>query len=107
MKFILAPIDFSDATPPVVDEAAKLAEIFEAHIILLHVVRVPRSPSAVAEFGGRAELAKALEVAAERQLLELKADLLKRGVAAHPLRLTGNPATASSIKRRSSMRCAS
>jgi len=93
MKFILVPIDFSAATPLVVNQAANLAGILRAHVILLYVVHVPKFPSATAEFGGRAELVDALEIAGERQLFDLKADLIRRGVNAHSLRLTGNPGT--------------
>ncbi|MEA3188747.1 MAG: hypothetical protein QOD99_2577 [Chthoniobacter sp.] len=38
MKTILAPVDFSDATPLVAAAAQKLAQAFGARIVLLHVV---------------------------------------------------------------------
>lgn len=91
MKFILTPIDFSEGTSRVVDEAAKLAASIEAHLILLHVVRVPRSPGTPLDSGIRSKLVAAMETDAERKLLEIKADLLRRGVNAHSLRLTGDP----------------
>ena len=37
MKCILAPIDFSDVTPPVIDLARQLAKAFDAEIHLVHV----------------------------------------------------------------------
>lgn len=37
MKTILVPVDFSDATPLVVDVANKMAKAFGAKIVLLHV----------------------------------------------------------------------
>ena len=39
MKTILAPIDFSDATSPVVEAASMLAQAFQARIVLAHVIR--------------------------------------------------------------------
>jgi hypothetical protein len=42
MKIILTPIDFSNGTARVVDEAAKLAEAVGGTIALLHVARVPQ-----------------------------------------------------------------
>jgi len=38
MKTLLAPIDFSDATQPILAETAKLAAAFRARVVLLHVV---------------------------------------------------------------------
>ena len=37
MKTILVPVDFSDATPQVVDVASKMARAFGGKIVLLHV----------------------------------------------------------------------
>jgi nucleotide-binding universal stress UspA family protein len=37
MKRILVPIDFSDATPPVIDLARQLAKGLDAEILLVHV----------------------------------------------------------------------
>ena len=37
MKCILAPIDFSDVTPPVIDLARQLAKALGAEIHLVHV----------------------------------------------------------------------
>jgi nucleotide-binding universal stress UspA family protein len=92
MKFILAPVDFTRATALVVAEAGKLAGAYRAHVVLLNVVRVLDYLDTAVDFGGRAKLVEPLETAAERQLLTLKADLIARGVSAHSLRLTGNPA---------------
>ena len=41
MKTILAPIDFSTASKQVVTEAAQLARVLRARLILLHVVQPP------------------------------------------------------------------
>lgn len=41
MKSILVPIDFSDATPHVLEQARQIARPFEAEIHLVHVKEVP------------------------------------------------------------------
>jgi nucleotide-binding universal stress UspA family protein len=38
MKTLLVPVDFSDATTTVLDQAAGFARALEAHLVLLHVV---------------------------------------------------------------------
>ena len=44
MKRILVPIDFSDATPPVIDLARQLAKALSAEIHLLHVKELTAAP---------------------------------------------------------------
>jgi nucleotide-binding universal stress UspA family protein len=39
MKTILVPVDFSDVTSRVIDEAVRLAKAFSARLILLHVAQ--------------------------------------------------------------------
>jgi nucleotide-binding universal stress UspA family protein len=94
MKMILVPLDFSDATASVVEEAARLAKAIDAHVILLHVVRlltpVPRYST---ERTNLAEAIRVTEAAAEEELERTKIDLCTRGIAVHTLRLTGNAAT--------------
>ena len=93
MKMVLAALDFSDATRGVVDEASQLAQVIDAHVVLLHVVRVPRAvPRYSIEPASVLGAQGALEMAAEEQLARIKEDLRTRGVAAHTLRLTGEPA---------------
>lgn len=41
MKTILAPIDFSTATEPVIDAAIDLAQATNGRVILLHIVQPP------------------------------------------------------------------
>jgi nucleotide-binding universal stress UspA family protein len=48
MKTIVALVDFSDVTPPVLDHATKFARAFQARLVLLHAV--PDHP-AVVELG--------------------------------------------------------
>jgi nucleotide-binding universal stress UspA family protein len=59
MKNILVPIDFSDATPRVLDEVKRLANAFGAEIHLIHVNElIPAAPPATFGYGvaGTAEL---------------------------------------------------
>jgi len=41
MKTILTPIDFSDASSPVIDASVELAQQMNADLVLLHVVTAP------------------------------------------------------------------
>jgi len=41
MKTILTPIDFSDASSPVIDASVELAQQINADLVLLHVVTAP------------------------------------------------------------------
>ncbi len=41
MKTILAPIDFSTATNPVIDGAIELARATQGRVVLLHIVQAP------------------------------------------------------------------
>lgn len=88
MEFILAPVDLREGTARVVDEAIKLAQRVEAHLIFLHVVDRPKRAAKTQRCAARIAAA---EETAERQLLELKASALQRGVNAHSLRIAGNP----------------
>jgi nucleotide-binding universal stress UspA family protein len=45
MKSILVPIDFSDATPPVIDLARQLAKALGAGIHLIHVKELTAAPA--------------------------------------------------------------
>ena len=45
MKRILVPIDFSDATPPVIDLARQLAKGLDAEIHLIHVRELSAAPA--------------------------------------------------------------
>ena len=92
MKVILAALDFSDATPRVVEEAAKLAQAVDGQVVLLHVARVPGAmphhPTEMAQLAGAIQ---EIEAAADRQLLETERGLRERGVVTQSLRLTGEP----------------
>ena len=94
MKMILAPLDFSDATPGVVEEAAKLAAAIDGHVVLLHVACGPEKlPPYAFETTRLVRVRSASEAAAEQQLAKIKEDLRVRGIKAHMLRLMGDPST--------------
>ena len=93
MKMILAPLDFSDATPGVVNEAANLARAIDGHVVLLHVVWVPPTVPRYATEMASLQARSAIEAAAKQQLAKIKEDLCPRGIAAHMLCLTGEPST--------------
>lgn len=92
MRTILAPIDFSDSSRPVVAQAVGLARAFEARIVLLHVHSPPPRlvrDATLAESG--AELASAMETEASRRLAKLQEELRQAGVVAHALHRHGHP----------------
>lgn len=41
MKTILVPIDFSEISPGILNQATAMAQAFEAHLVLLHVITPP------------------------------------------------------------------
>ena len=90
---ILAPLDFSNATPGVVDEAANLARAIDGHVVLLHVVWVPQAELRYATEIASLQARSAIEAAAEQQLAKIKEDLRARGITAHMLCLLGEPST--------------
>lgn len=89
MKTILAPIDFSDATRPVLDAAANLARAFQAKIVVTHVVR----PASVV-LAYSPDVA-GLELEAEddeaRQLLSWQREVRGAGLAVEAIELCGEP----------------
>jgi len=57
MNSILVPIDFSDATPRVLDQAKQVAQAFRAEIHLVHVNEIiPAVPPATFGYGGMPEM---------------------------------------------------
>jgi nucleotide-binding universal stress UspA family protein len=92
MKVILAALDFSDATPRVVEEAAKLAQAVDGQVVLLHVARVPEAmPHYATEMAHLAVAIREIEAATDRQLSETERGLKELGVVTQSLRLTGEP----------------
>lgn len=90
MKTILAAIDFSPVTDPVLALAATLGLSMDARVLLLHVV--PSPPLAAYQMGEdeEAQLLAATEKDASRRLVNLAARLA--GVATETLTATGVPA---------------
>lgn len=90
MKTILVPIDFSDATDPVVEAGRVLARAIRARIVLAHVNR----PSVIVnEFSAVVEsMAAAVESSALEQLSHWQSQLQKDGFEVETRPLYGQPA---------------
>lgn len=83
MKTILAPIDFSDISSQVVQEAKALAKSFEGRVVLVHAIR---PPSFITEYAPEAErLALEEEQDAESALKSWHRDLEASGVEAQAI----------------------
>ena len=90
MKTILVPIDFSDATNPVVEAGSVLARAVRAKIVLAHVIR---PASIVNEFSAVVEsFTAAVESNASEQLSHWDEELQKAGFTAEKSILHGQPA---------------
>ena len=92
MKTILAPVDFSDATPAVVAEAAALARAMAGRVALLSIIQ---PPAPIAEYAAIleniAEITAAGEKVAARKLAALQAELERTGLAVETLQFVGAP----------------
>lgn len=89
---IVAALDFSAATPRVVEEAAGLARAVGGYVLLLHVTQLPQAlPRYATEMASLAVAKRAIEAAADRRLAQIRDQLGQRGVAAQTLRLAGDP----------------
>ena len=91
MKTILASIDFSSASKPVVAEAVKLSRSLRARFVLLHVVQSPIVTTS--ELGSQmsADYGAAADASAAKQLAALKKSLQAKGVAVVTKQVVGNP----------------
>ena len=83
VQTILCPVDFSDESRRAISETEELAKLFDAKVVLAHVVAPLLQP---VSFAGPIvhptnfdELARE---AAEKELAEVQADLAKRGISA-------------------------
>ena len=95
MKTILAPVDFSSATPRVLAEAVALARPFSGRLVLLHVTLPPFVASDdVGAAETIVELTKFAEKAASKELSRLREMLRDQGITAETVRMTGSPALA-------------
>jgi universal stress protein A len=92
MITVLAPIDFSDATTPVISAAASLSRALAGRLVLLHVTP---PPYIVSDDIGTAEtivaLAKAAEKSAIRRLAHLQRKLQEEGITALTRHHSGSP----------------
>lgn len=91
MKTILASIDFSSASQPVVAEAVKLARSMRARLVLLHVVQPPIVVTS--ELGSQmsADYSVAAEASATKQLISFKKSMQAKGVTVVTRQVLGNP----------------
>jgi len=90
MKTILAPIDFSNGTKPVIAEAVALAEAFGARLVLLHAIQA--LPASASEFGFAEATAKIASAAAEnvkRRLAHIQEQFGEAGIAVSTLYAVG------------------
>ena len=81
MKTILAPIDFSDGTKPVIAEAIALARAMSARLVLLNVLQP--MPASASEFGfaeATAKIAAAAVGNADRRLAHIQEQLRDAGI---------------------------
>ena len=92
MNAILVPIDFSAVSQAVVKEAARLARLTKARVILMHVVQLPVIASDYGQmFENIGVYTLAAEKDADRQLKRLGRKLRAGGLRAETVRLTGFP----------------
>jgi len=91
MKNILAPIDFSDITKEVIEQAANLARTFSGKLWLIHVA-LPDPAFAFYEKGllsVRDSIAEELHEE-HRQLQNIAKDIRNRGIDVNPLLVQGS-----------------
>jgi universal stress protein A len=92
MKTVLAPIDFSDISRSVIDEAITIARGMHARLVLLHVVQLD---SIVGTGVTESDLPSGFKAQAEKdarsRLAELQKQLRDEGVTAHAVHTVGSP----------------
>jgi len=92
MKTVLAPIDFSDSSRRVIDEAIDLARAIGGRLVLLHIVSPSSAfPSEFDSTGARAAYLAQAEKHARDELAALQRRLRDEGVTAHVVPLTAQP----------------
>lgn len=91
VKTILTPIDFSDATPVVVDQAATLARAIGARIVLLTVIQPPVSVPEYALIENIAEITAVGEKSASQHLSRLAAELEREKIPTETRQFVGSP----------------
>ena len=92
MKTILAPIDFSEISRCVIDEAITIARSLHARLVLLNVVQLASIlGTGVTESDLPAGFYAQAEKDARSQLAELQKQLRDEGVTAHAIHTVGSP----------------
>ena len=81
MKTILAPVDFSSATEAVIGEAARLAKVLPAKVVVLAVIQPPMITSEYAALvDNTGEILAAGEKNAARRLAAIEDQLRQEGI---------------------------
>ncbi len=91
MKIILAPIDFSAASKPVVAQALTMAKLARARLVLLHVVQPPIMTDSDTGAQMSADYAAMASVSAAKHLAALQKPLRAKGVVVETKHLVGFP----------------
>lgn len=92
MKTILAAIDFSSNTPPIISEAAALARAFDGRLILLHVIdKLPASSSEFDFVEAAVRMKSAATAESGRELTKLQRQLAREGTTALTHHVVGDP----------------
>jgi len=92
MKTVLAPIDFSDSSRRVIDEAILLARSIGGRLVLLNIVSPTSAfPSEFDSTGARAAYLAQAEKLAHDELASLQRRLRDEGVTAHVVHLVAQP----------------
>jgi nucleotide-binding universal stress UspA family protein len=93
MKTVLAPVDFSSATPGVVAEAATLAKALAAKVVVLSIIQPPVSIPEYPLLDNIAEITTAGEKAAAKHLARVQGELEAQGLEVETLQFVGSPIT--------------
>ena len=92
MKTILVPVDFSKVSRYVLAEAARLARLTRARLVLLHIVQPPAVVTDLAPLVGEAlQMTAELEVIGRRHLRRLQKSPTLRGLKVETLCEQGFP----------------
>src|SRR5688500_15892232 len=91
MKTILAPVDFSEVSKSVENEAAALARAFDGRVVLLSVVQPPVVLSEYAGMMDVAQITAAGEKNVARQLEALENTLKNEFIKVESVQMMGTP----------------
>ena len=92
MKTIITPVDFSDASAPVIAASVELAKATKGELLLLHVVTPPVVAS---EYGlvmeNVSEIVQAAETASTQKLAEMLESLSNCGISVRSRQTVSSP----------------